>query len=481
VERRNVYFRKVFHDDVSKLDVLLDPKSIAIIGASRSPGKVGHAIMRNLIEYGFSGDVYPINPHCDEIMGYKCYPSITSVEGDVDVCIVSVPAPLTPSVVSESGRKGVKVAIVISSGFKEVGNILLERELVETARRYGVRIIGPNVFGYVYTPKRINATFGPKEVVPGNIALISQSGALGVALMSWTIFAGIGVSAIFSVGNKADVDDADLLQVLEEDPHTNVVVIYMEGLESGRKFMEAARRISARKPVVVIKAGRTEAGARAVVSHTGSLAGLDVVYSTAFRQCGVLRALTIEEAFDWAKVMSKLPRPRGDSLLIITNGGGVGVLATDAAIESGLKVPENPRDLAEKFRKYMPPFGSARNPVDLTGLAGPAEYAGAVRVALEDDRVENVVVLYCETGITHPVEVAKAIVDAINSVGLNKPVVAGVIGGSRSKEAVDFLERSGIPTYPIPERAVSSLASYIKWSMRAPKLGRVTGITASAK
>lgn len=265
------------------------------------------------------------------------------------------------------------------------------------------------------------------------------------------------------------MDDADLLQVLENDPHTKVVVIYIEGLENGRKFMEVAKRVSREKPVVVIKAGRTEVGARAVMSHTGSLAGLDAIYSTVFKQCGLLRAITVEEAFDRAKAMSKLPRPKGRSLLIITNGGGVGILATDAAIERGLKVPENPRDLAEKFRKFMPPFGSARNPVDLTGLAGPGEYEGAVRVAMEDERVENVVVLYCETGISHPVEVAKAVTDGITAVGLTKPIVVGMIGGSRVKEAVELLERSGIPTYPIPERAVWSLASYVAWSIRASK------------
>ena len=443
---------------------MFKPRSVAVIGASRTPKKIGYEIVRNLIEYKYPGKIYPVNPRATEILGLKCYRSVLDIPDEVDLAIISVPAKIVPQVLRECGAKGVKAVAVISAGFGEIGNIDLEREIVDIAKKNNMRLLGPNIFGLVYTPTRLNASFGPRDVLPGNIAFISQSGALGIALMGWTILEEIGLSAVVSVGNKADVDDADLLEFFAEDPNTKVILIYMEGVKHGRRFMEIARKVSKKKPIVVIKAGRSEKGAKAVASHTGSLAGSDVIYSVAFRQSGVLRAINFEEAFDWARSLSKLPPPKGESTIIITNGGGVGVLATDACEEYGVKLMDMPDDLMDAFRKYMPPFGSPKNPIDLTGQASEKDYRGAFEEALRDPRVHSIVLLYCETIITDPILLANELIDAYNSVKEKKPVVINFVGGEASDKAMKKLEQAGIPTYPTPERAVSALAALYRWA-----------------
>jgi len=282
--------------------------------------------------------------------------------------------------------------------------------------------------------------------------------------MGWTILEGIGLSAVVSLGNKADIDDADLLEYFNADPNTRVILIYMEGIKDGRRFMDIAKKVSKNKPIIVIKAGRSEKGAKAVASHTGSLAGSDVIYSVAFRQSGVLRAISFEEAFDWARALSKLPPPKGENAIILTNGGGAGVLATDACEEYGVKLLDMPEDLMEAFRKYMPPFGSPKNPVDLTGQASEEAYRGAFEEALRDPRVHSVILLYCETIITNPVLLADVIIDAYHNAKEKKPVVVNFVGGEASDKAMRKLEREGIPTYPTPERAVSALAAIYRWA-----------------
>ncbi len=447
-----------------QLEYLFKPEAVAVIGASRKPKKIGYEIVRNLLEYEYQGKIYPVNPKAEEILGLKCYKSILDVPGRVDLAVISVPAKLVPVVLKECGEKGVKNVAVISSGFGEVGNVELEKEIVDIARKYGMRLLGPNIFGLVYTPTRLNASFGPRDVLPGNIAFLSQSGALGIALMGWTILEGIGLSAVVSLGNKADIDDADLLEYFNADPNTRVILIYMEGIKDGRRFMDIAKKVSKNKPIIVIKAGRSEKGAKAVASHTGSLAGSDVIYSVAFRQSGVLRAISFEEAFDWARALSKLPPPKGENAIILTNGGGVGVLATDACEEYGVKLLDMPEDLMEAFRKYMPPFGSPKNPVDLTGQASEEAYRGAFEEALRDPRVHSVILLYCETIITDPVLLADVIIDAYHNAKEKKPVVVNFVGGEASDKAMRKLEREGIPTYPTPERAVSALAAVYRWA-----------------
>lgn len=446
------------------LKYLFYPNNVAVIGASRTPGKIGYELLRNILEYGYKGKVYPINPKAEEILGLKSYPSVLNVPDKVDMAVIAVPAKVVPKVLEECGRKGVKAAIVISSGFKEVGNVALEEKIVSIAKKYGIRLLGPNIFGLYYAPSKLNATFGPRDVLPGSIAFISQSGALGIALMGWTILEEIGLSAVVSIGNKADIDDADLIEFFLNDEHTKVILIYMEGIRRAREFMKVARVTTKNKPIIVIKAGRSEKGVKAIVSHTGSLAGSDTIYSAAFKQCGVLRAMNIEEAFDWARALAQLPSElKREEAIIITNGGGLGVMATDACQEYGIKLLEVPEDLIAEFRKYMPPFGSPYNPVDLTGQATEKEYYGAVSTALSDERIGMVIVLYCETAVADPIKVAEVVVKAKEEAKEVKPIIAAMIGGERTEKAIKELNRKGVPAYPVAERAISSLSAFKKW------------------
>ncbi|MGC8982349.1 MAG: acetate--CoA ligase family protein [Desulfurococcaceae archaeon] len=449
------------------LKALLEPRSIAVVGASRTPGKIGHTILKNIIEYGYKGRVYPVNPAADEILGLKAYPNLSSIPDVVDVAIVAVPAHSVPEVIEDAGIKGVKVAVVITSGFSEVGNVELENKVVEIARKYGVRILGPNIFGYAYTFNNINATFGPLEIAKGNIAFITQSGALGIALMGWTIMNEIGLSALFSVGNMADIDIVELSELLADDENTRVIAIYLEGLKpgKGREFIERMSKVTLKKPVVVIKAGRSVRGMKAVASHTGSLAGSDALYDAAFKQAGVIRAETVEDMFDIARAFAQQPLPRGERTVIITNGGGAGVLATDAAELNGVNLIEPSPQLLEAFKQTMPWFGSPKNPVDLTGQAVVDNYIKALKVAVESPEVDNIVVLYCRTAILDPRELAKAIVEFYSENRVEKTTVLSFIGGEDVYEAIRYLNRYGLPTYPSPERAVRALAKML-WYRR---------------
>ena len=450
------------------IEALFKPRSVAVIGASSKPGKIGYAIMKNLVDYGYEGKIYAVNVKGGEIeisgRKFPVYKSILDVPDEVEMAVVVVPARFVPQVVEECGKKGVKVLPIISSGFGELGEEgkKVEQQLVETAHKYGMRILGPNIFGVVYTPARLNATFGPTDVMPGKLAFVSQSGALGIALMGWTILEKVGLSAVVSIGNKSDLDDADMLEYFETDENTGAILIYMEGVKDGRRFMEAARKVSMKKPVIVIKAGRSERGAKAAASHTGSLAGADNIYTAAFKQSGVLRALTIGEAFDWARTLSNLPEPKGDNVVILTNGGGIGVMATDAAEEEGLKLYDNLEEL-KIFANHMPPFGSYKNPVDLTGMAGAEAYEGAVRDALAHPEMHSIAVLYCQTAVLDPRDLAKIVIKEYEASGRKKPIVVAIVGGVEAKEAIDMLNENGIPAYPEPERAIKSLAALYRW------------------
>lgn len=457
----------------SNIVALFKPKSIAVIGASRHPGKIGYTILRNIIEYGYEGKIYPINPKADEILGLKAYKSITEVPDQVDMAIVVIPEKFVPMVAEEAGKKGVKVLVVITSGFSEVGNVEAEKKLVETARKYGMRVLGPNIFGIAYTPSKLNATFGPKEILQGPIAFVTQSGALGIALMGWTIMQEIGVSAIISMGNMADIDIVDVSEYLAEDPNTRVITIYLEGLKvgTGKKFIERMREVTKKKPVIVIKAGRSKRGAAAAASHTGSLAGSDKLYNAAFSQAGILRALTTEEMFDWARAFASQPIPKGEETIIITNGGGVGVLATDAAEDYGVKLLEPSEELKSKFKEAMPWFGSPKNPVDLTGQAVVENYVKALEIAYESPEIHNIILLYCRTAILDPRDLAKAIVEVAQKYkDTGKPIVAGFVGGKDTFEGMRILDRNGIPAYPSAERAVASLGALLRYKRYLDKV-----------
>lgn len=456
---------------LNELEKLFCPRSVAVIGASKNPKKIGYELVSNILSGGYEGRLYPVNPEGADVVGLKSFISVKLVPGDVDLAVIAVPAVYVADVMEECGQKGIKALIVISSGFREVGNIEQEQMILSIARKYGMRMLGPNVFGIYYAPSRLNATFGLSRVFPGNIAFVTQSGALGIAMMGWTNLYKIGVSAVVSMGNKADIDESDMLDYLAEDDKTKAVLIYIEGAKDGRRLLESLKNTTVKKPVVVLKSGRTEKGASAAASHTGSLAGSDRIYDAAFRQSGALRAADFAQAFDWAKLITLQPPPPSENCLIITNGGGVGVMTTDACEESGISIWPLPDDLQVEFKKLMPVFGNFKNPVDLTGQAYEESYYKAVDLAMRDPRIGSAIILYCQTAITDPVSIAKSIIDACESQRCDKTIVTSFLGGQQCEEAIMKLDERSIPSYPIPERAVSALSAYYRWQRYREKKG----------
>jgi acetyltransferase len=441
---------------------------VAVIGASRDPSKIGSRILRNILSSGFRGAVYPVNPNASEVLGLRCYASVLDVPGPVDLAVVAVPAKLVPQVVEECGRKGVGAVAVISSGFKEVGNEELERRVVETARKHGLRILGPNIVGVWDTRTPINYSFIDANPLPGSIAFVSQSGALMTSLLWWTRERGIGFSCLVSIGNRADVGEADLLALLREDPETRVVAIYMEGLGEGegRRFLEEASRTAAVKPVIVLKAGRSEAAAEAIRSHTGSLAGSDEVYEAALKQARALRAPGLRELFNWALALALSPEPGEGTAVILTHGGGAGVIAADALSATGVPLAPLPQDLQERLRNFMPPFGSARNPVDLTGMMTAESLRGALVEVLRDPRVGAVLVWAGQGAIPTPEELGEAVLSAVGEAGLAKPLVVSITGGEECRGVLRKLIQAGVPAYESPEDAASALAAVYRYYRR---------------
>ncbi|MDY6868368.1 MAG: CoA-binding protein, partial [Chloroflexota bacterium] len=361
-------------DDI--LTGLLRPKSIAVIGASKTPGKIGHSVVKNLIKSGYKGGIYPVNPDAEEILGLKTYKSVLDIPQPVDAAAIAVPAKFVNDVAKECGEKGVKGLIVITSGFSEVGNIELEEELVEIAHRYGMRVLGPNVVGTLSNSDNLNASFAPFLPLNGSASLVSQSGALLIAIDAITYTRRIGFDKLVSIGNMSDVNFADMIKWLNEDENTNCISLYIEGFKDGRRFIEESAKAS--KPVVALKAGVSEHGALAAASHTGSLAGAQKVYGAAFHQAGVIQATDLNDLFDCTLALSLQPPMEGDNLLVLTNGGGVGVLATDSAEKAGIPLSFAPESVQKELKKHMPSFGSAKNPVDLTGMAGNEWYHDTV-------------------------------------------------------------------------------------------------------
>jgi len=448
-----------------KLWAILRPSSVAVVGASRDPSKIGSRILRNILSSGFPGAVYAVNPHASEVLGVRCYPSVADIPGLVDLAVVAVPAQLVPQVIEDCGRKGVKAVAVISSGFKEVGNAELEREVVEIARKYGIRLLGPNIVGVWDTAAPVNYSFIDANPLPGSVAFISQSGALMTSLLWWTRERGIGFSCLVSIGNRADVSEADLLALLREDSRTRVVAIYMEGLGEGegKKFLDEALKTSAVKPVIVLKAGRSEAAAEAIRSHTGSLAGSDEVYEAALKQARALRATSLRELFNWALALALSPEPGDGVAAILTHGGGAGVIAADALSAMGVPMAPLPQDLQERLRKFMPPFGSARNPVDLTGMMTAESLRGALVEVLRDPRVGAVLVWAGQGAIPTPEELGEAVLSAVREAGLAKPLIVSITGGGECRVVLKRLIQAGVPSYESPEDAASALAAAYKY------------------
>ncbi|MDD5369019.1 MAG: acetate--CoA ligase family protein [Anaerolineaceae bacterium] len=456
--------------DETGLDSLLRPKTVAVVGASTTPGKIGYTVLENLLKGGYGGKIYPVNPTAAEILGVKVYPTIADIPDEIDAAVIVVPAKLVAAMTEECGKKGVKSLIIITSGFSESGRRDLEDELVEIARRYGVRILGPNIVGILSNTDKLNASFAPFLPLPGKATLISQSGALLIALDAATYSRRVGFDKLISIGNMADVDMPDLISWLNDDPSTTCISLYIEGLKNGQKFIEAGKH--ATKPIVALKAGVSAHGAAAAASHTGSLAGAAKVYGAAFQQAGVIQAADLNNLFDRTLALSLQPPMQGDSLMIITNGGGVGVLGTDSAERYGIPLHFAPEDVQAELKKHMPEFGSAKNPVDLTGMAGNEWYYDSVKYSFAHPWVDGLVVLYCETAITDPEEIARGIKQAIDDSGVkNKPVTVSFVGGEKSAAAMRWLVEGGIPAFPAPDLAVNAMAALREYSLIRAEVG----------
>ena len=444
---------------MKNLKCAFEPKRVAIIGASPDPAKIGHQVIKNVIDGGYKGEIIPINPKAVEVLGHKAYKSLSDVPEGVDLVVIAIPAPFVVAAMEECGRRKVGAVAVITSGFGEVGNHADEDKLTKIANDNNIALLGPNIFGLVYPPSKLNASFGPKDIYSGKIAFITQSGALGIGLMGWTAMKKIGLAALVSIGNKADIDEQDLIEYFNKDNNVNVLLMYMEGIKDGPKFL----RSKVEKPTVVLKVGRSARGAKAAASHTGSLSGADKIYDGVFKQLGMLRANTFIEAFSWARALS-LPLPKGDDTLIITNGGGIGVATTDECEVQGIKILDDPEWLEAKFRSTMPDFGSTKNPIDITGGAGVEGYRQSLKVAFAEDRIKSIIVLYCETAVTDPMDVAKAVNDAFEASGRSKPVVVAMVGGERTRDALVYLNEKFIPASSLVDISVSALKIVYTWA-----------------
>ncbi|MBQ6640590.1 MAG: acetate--CoA ligase family protein [Saccharopolyspora sp.] len=462
-------------DILHAMNRLMRPRSVAVIGASNEDGKIGNSVMRNLTAGGYGGEILPVNPKADEVLGRKAYRSVQDVPGEVDVAVFTVPAKFVPAALEECGAKGVAAAVLIPSGFAETGNAELQDEVVEIARKHGIRLLGPNIYGYYYTPHDLCATFCTPYDVRGGVALTSQSGGIGMAILGFSRTTRTGVSAIVGLGNKSDVDEDDLLTFFEQDDNTKCVAMHLEDLKDGRAFVEAARRITAKKPVVVLKAGRTALGARAAGSHTGALAGDDKVYDDILRQSGVVRAPGLNDMLEYARGLPVLPTPKGENVVIITGAGGSGVLLSDACVANGLRLMDIPSDLDEQFRHYIPPFGAAGNPIDITGGEPPSTYEDTIRLGLRDPRVHALILGYWHTIVTPPMvfaELTARVVAEAREQGIDKPVVASLAGDTEVEQAAEHLFDHGIAAFPYTtEKPVAVLGAKYRWARSAGLLG----------
>ena len=456
------------------LDKFFNPSSVAVIGASRQKGKVGFDILANLVAAGFEGAIYPVNPKADEVLGLKCYPDIASLPKAPDLAVIVLPAPLVPEAIGALGDKGTQAAVVISAGFKETGpaGLALEEQTVGRARTAGVRFLGPNCLGVASTSAKLNASFGAMPL-PGSIGLISQSGALITGVLDTAEAQKIGFSSVFSIGNKADIDEEEVISALANHAGTKVIAGYLENIIHGEKFIRTAEQVVPHKPLIIVKAGSTKAGAQAASSHTGSLAGTEAAYQCAFRRSGVIRANSIEHLFDLAMLFAEQPLPAGDRFAVITNAGGPGIMAADACESLGLTFARLAPETETALKALLPPAANIHNPIDVLGDSPADRYARSLAIVLADPGVDIVLVLLTPQAMTDAVGTAQAIVDQAR--GCDKPVLACFVGYSKLEDGVAVLRRHGIPVYREPARAVAAVKAacdYVEFCARPPRVVR---------
>ncbi|MDR3062837.1 MAG: CoA-binding protein, partial [Methanobrevibacter sp.] len=436
------------------INEMFNPSSVAVVGASNSVGKVGYILIDNIVNGGYGGKVYPINPKSDEIQGIKAYKNVKDLPEVPELVVISIPSPFVNETLNDCGEFGVKNIVVITAGFKEVGGegIKLEEEMISIIKKYNINLIGPNSLGTIDTHTPLNTSFSQAMPPKGNIAFVSQSGAMMVAIIDWSVTAGIGFSKVISLGNKAGSTEIELLEYLAEDKDTAVVIAYLESISEDENFVNTLRKVSAKKPVIILKSGSSTAGAEAASSHTGALAGSDLAFDTAFKQAGIFRVTTMDELFDVALAFSKCPIPTGRNLAIITNAGGGGVVSVDAMERFGLNLVEFDDKTTAKLREAVPDEGSVKNPIDVLGDAPVSRYQETLGIVLDNEAVDSLIVMVCPTASADVDGIADAIIDGAKD--FDKPVIVVNMGGPTFINADKLLRENGIPTYVFPETAV---------------------------
>jgi len=438
---------------------LFQPSALAVIGASEKPGKVGRVVLENILASGYKGAVFPVNPSYREVFSLPCFPSVSDLPETPELAIIIIPAAAVQGVLEECGARGVKAAVIISAGFKESGRegYRRETELRQAAENLGIEVLGPNCLGIADTSTPLNATFATKAPLPGKVAFMSQSGALCTAVLGWSEENHLGFSRFISLGNKMDLSESDLLVALEQDANTSVIAAYLEGVADGESFLDVTARVSRSKPVIIFKAGVTQAGAKAVSSHTGTLAGSENAYVAAFHKCGALRAETVEDLFMLAQGFSSQPPPAGPRVCVVTNAGGPGIITSDALERAGLSLASLSEETAKKLRDGLPEAASVYNPVDVLGDASAERYRLAIEHALADPGVDSLIIILTPQAMTRASDTARAVVECAG--GASKTVFAVFMGGREVKEAEDIMREAGIPNFSFPEEAVSTLRS----------------------
>ncbi len=446
------------------MDRLFRPSSVAVVGASRNPGKIGFFILKNILDSGYGGRIYPVNPHADNILGLKAYSSLNSIPDDVDTAVIVVPAKYVLDIAREAGEKGIEYLVVITAGFKEIGGegIRREKELLKIVRKYDMHMVGPNCLGIIDTHTPINMTFAQTMARKGHIAFISQSGALCTAVLDWAAQAKIGFSKIVSIGNKANLTELDFIEYFTHDPETKAILLYVESIDNGIEFVERASEVTKKKPVIILKGGVTEAGAKAAVSHTGALAGRVAAYEAGFRKAGVIMASTLSELFDYAVALASQPPPRRDGIAVLSNAGGLCILTADILVKKGLSLATFTSGTIEKLKRTLPPTAAIYNPVDVVGDADVARYLKALETLLNDERVDAVLTLLAPTALIDPLDISKGIVE-LRKKYPDKAILTGFVGGPSYHDAGEYLMNNKIPFYNMPERLATAVLGLVKY------------------